>query len=369
MKRLALGIILLLISGCSDKTSSVGHDGKVETRVEENKDSSDDYENHLDPNKEETVLENNEDPNVVIDDLTLSPVVTLTGAFNSESSTNFRGVFDDNRVFVSAYGGQLYHYELETGGTFTYENFIKDSFVDSKTGNLVFTREIKEEDINDSNKEGDLGLYRVLKEYPEDELIFTIPKDSTLEQAVFFKEYILLSFTSYGEPSRFTRVIPLVGTKLDGFGNDLESVFTKNLYRVTTDGERLLAYDVSLNEVVDLTSAKSKTIFKPSGKVRTPSLDVFGDSYLFSYVKEDSSSVLIYNDKELIDDIFPEVHFYDKNYAFVTTAENLKLLHLNSGKLDILNDISMNVVVSETNVYFLNNYGEILKIKIEKNAQ
>ena len=60
------------------------------------------------------------------------------------------------------------------------------------------------------------------------------------------------------------------------------------------------------------------------------------------------------------------LHFYNKNYAFVTTGMNLQLLNLNTGSLEPLTDIASDVVVTENNVYFSNNAGEINKITVEK---
>jgi hypothetical protein len=351
-----------------------------------NKDTNKEYEEHLDPKDPTTALDKNEEPDVEhldpkeptndtnkesdveIEELVLSAPVVLKETFNPESSTNFRGVFDENRVYVLAFGGQLYHYDLKKSSTFTYENFVKEAFVDSKTGNLVFTRELKDVDLNSTNKEGEFGLYRTLKEYPEDELMFKIPESTTLDQAVFFKEYVLLSFSDYND-SNFTKVIPLIGTELDVLGKNLEKTLSVEHYGITTDGNRLIAFDAKSNEVVELTSGKSETLYQPKDEVYSSSLDVYGESYLFSYAKEDSTGVLIYNGKEIGDGMFSEIHFYNENYAFTASGFNLNLLHLNSGQVEPISDISMNIVVSENSVHFQSDYGEINKITIKKNAQ
>ena len=338
----------------------------IEEKVDNSSAGNNDDEAHSQDSGETTVFEESEDPAVEIEELVLSAPETLPESYNLDSGPNFKGVFNEKRIYVLANGGQLYHYDLETGETFTYENLVKETFVDSTTGNLIFTRELKDEDLNSNNKEGEIGLYRVLKENPEDELIYKIPANTVLQQGVFFKDYIIISSLNYDSGTFSTKVIPTVGTKLDSFGKDLEKTLTKYYYNLTTDGKRLVGFDFDSNEIVELTSGKRTVLHKISEETFGSSLDVYGDSYIFSYLREDGSGALVYNGKELVKDSFIELHFYNKNYAFVTTGMNLQLLNLNTGSLEPLTDIASDVVVTENNVYFSNNAGEINKITVEK---
>jgi hypothetical protein len=352
-----------------------GIDSTVEVELEETTDTNeeikDDGASHPNIEGETTVFEHNEDPEVEIKELILSAPITLPNSYNLESAPVFRGVFEDNRIYVLAYGGQFYHYDYAAGKTFTYENLVIDTAVDSLTGNSIFTREIKDVDLNASNKEGEIGLYRVLKEYPEDELMFKIPENAKLQQSVFFKDYILMTFLNYDDASYFTKVIPIVGTQLDAFGKNLEKVFSVDHYELTTDGNRLLAYNAKSNELVELTNGKEVSLQKLNEADTVSSISVYKDSYLISYFNEEveDSDAIIYNGKELTKGSFIEINFYDENYAFVTTGFNLNLLHLKTGRLDPLTDIAYNVVVTKDNVYYSNDNGEISKITIKKNAQ
>jgi hypothetical protein len=288
--------------------------------------------------------------------LTLSKAVNLTGAYTIKSGPDFRGVYGD-RVYVKSAGGQFYYHDLKKRTTFTYENLVREAFVDKTTGNVLFTRET-------IGKDGTYSVYRALKEYPKKEVVLYIPKSAVLENTTFFKDFALLSFYDNAKYTSFVKVVPMKGKQLSPLGAKVSKLFTANLSHTVTDGKRLLAFDRKLNSIVELTTGSSKVISKVKKESYGLSLAVYGKNVLVSYTDSNDKGQLILNGKVIGNQSHSEMAFYNESSVFLTTGQTLELLNVVTKNRKRVDGISSHLVTTSSALYYQTEKGDIKKIGI-----
>jgi hypothetical protein len=298
---------------------------------------------------------------VSISGLTLSKPVNLNGAYTLESGPNFRGFFQD-RSYVNSAGGQFYYFDNKKRKTFTFENFVRESFVDESTGNVLFTRENIE-------NEGKFSVYRASKEYPEKEVILDIPESAILENVTFFKEFALLYFYDNSKYTPFVKIVPMKEKELSSLGSKIQNAFTVNFTHSTTDGKRLIGFDSKSNSIVELTNGTPKTLFQLTEEIYGLSLDVYGKNVLASFSSMDGEGQLLLNGKPIVKQSYAEIEFYNEDYAFLSTGDTLELLQISSKKIDYLDYIVYNLSATKNALYYSSDTGDIKKIEIRKTTK
>jgi hypothetical protein len=301
--------------------------------------------------------EKEEDEQISISKITLSEPTNVKGAYTVESGPNFRGFYND-RAYVTSAGGQFYFYDTKKKTTLTYENLVREAFVDKLTGNVLFTRENIEEN-------GRFSVYRALKEYPVKEVILDISKSVVLEDVTFFKDFAVLAFYDNTSTSPFVKVVSMKGTDLSSLGTQVKEMLMNNLTHTATDGERLIAYDRQANAVVELTSGTKETLFPLTEEVYGLSLGVYAENVLTSYSSENNEGRLLLNGQPLVNRSFAEIEFYNEDYVFVNTGKTLEFLQISTKQFDSVDEIAYNLSTTNDALYYSSEEGDIKQIKIQ----
>ena len=317
---------------------------------------------HESQKPEDTIFDDTTDGVASVYEIELSEPVAVTAAYNPKSSTNFRGSFQDERLYALAYGGQFYHFDLNKRQTFTYENYVKEAFVDPRTGNTVYTREI-------DGSDGKIGVYKTIKENPVSRLALEVDANTMLNQATFFQDFIILSLHNTQTYENSIQVVSLTSEELNPFGKKLQNSLNNQMFSISTDGNRLVAYDMGQNAIVELTEGSAQVIHQFDGDVYGVSFAISGTNLLTSYTNgADESGVTLLNGKKILEKALFEMVFYDENYVFAASHEQLYVLDLAVNDLKPLYGMAMSLSVGPKNLYFINDYGEIMQLNIKKNA-
>jgi hypothetical protein len=305
-----------------------------------------------------TIFDEKSEDKVSISGLTISKPVNVNGAYTLDSGPNFRGYFQ-NRAYVLSAGGQFYYYDTKKNKTFTYENFVREAFVDDTTGNVLFTRENIEQ-------EGKFSVYRASKEYPVKEAILDIPGSSILENVTFFKDFALLYFYDNSKYTPFVKVVPMKDNKLSPLGSQLNGIFNVNITHTVTDGKRLIGFDSKSNSIVELTNGVPKTLFQLKEEIYGLSLDVYGKTVLTSFSSMEGEGQLLLNGKPIVNKPYSEIKFFNEDYAFLNTGETLELIQTTTKRIEFLDYIVYNLSVTKNALYYSSDTGDIKKIEIRK---